>query len=127
MVGKMLRNTKKYHVVCIKSTVKPGTTSGIVKETILKNTKKIYGKDWGLVMNPEFLAEGTAVNDFMFPDRIIIGSEDKKSISYIKNLYRKFTKSETMVVSLETAEMIKYTSNSFLATAISFSNEIANL
>ena len=78
-------------------------------------------------MNPEFLAEGSAVKDFMNPDRIVIGSNNESTTKMMQNLYSHFEEVEIINTSLSTAEMIKYASNSFLASVISYSNEIANL
>ena len=110
----------------MKSTVLPRTTEDIVLPILEKYSRKKAGKDFGLGMNPEFLREGIAINDFLNPDRIVIGYYDNKSRDYLKKLYDVFScpKVET---SLSAAEMIKYTSNSFLSTKISFANEIGNI
>ena len=81
------------------------------------------------VSNPEFLREGSAVNDFMIPDRLVIGYRSTKAFDLIKNIYRPLFINETPIIdtSVETAEMIKYASNAFLALKISYINEIANL
>ena len=119
------KNIKKYCVVVTKSTVPVGTS---------KEIKRIIGKLvsedlFDIVSNPEFLREGSAIDDFMRPDRVVIGSENSKSEKIMKELYRPLYLRETPLVStsIETAEIIKYASNSFLATKITFINEIANL
>lgn len=117
---------KTYHVVVVKSTVVPGTTENIVKPIIEKISGKICKKDFGLVMNPEFLREGIALDDFLKPDRIVIGSIDKKSGDIVEDLYKDFN-SKIFRTDIKTAEMIKYASNAFLATKISFINEIGNI
>jgi UDPglucose 6-dehydrogenase len=126
-VGHALAEKSSYHVVVVKSTVIPGTTDSLVRESLEKGSGKLVGTDIGLGMNPEFLTEGTAVQDFMFPDRIVIGGSDKRSRDRIAEVYAGFESVEKIETNCKTAEMIKYTSNSVLATMISFSNEIASL
>ena len=126
-VAQVLKFAADYHVVCIKSTVIPGTTENIVADIIENESNRKIGKDVGLCMNPEFLREGTAISDFMNPDRIIIGANDNKAAEYVKNIYSKFKNVEKIITTPSTAEMIKYASNAFLATVISYSNEIANI
>ncbi|MEA4962023.1 UDP-glucose dehydrogenase family protein [Lutispora sp.] len=123
-VGAILKNKKDYHVVCVKSTVVPTTTDTIVLPILKQASGKELG-DFGLVMNPEFLKEGEAVQDFLNPDRIIIGAIDEKSYEVFKNIYQYHFDAPIIKVNPRTAEMIKYASNSLLATLISFSNEIA--
>ena len=125
VADEIAKNIKKYCVVVTKSTVPVGTS---------KEIKKIIGKLvpedlFDVVSNPEFLREGSAIDDFMRPDRVVIGSENSKSEKIMKDLYRPLYLRETPIVStsIETAEIIKYASNSFLATKITFINEIADL
>ncbi len=115
------KNLKKYAVIIIKSTVPPKTCRRI-KDVI----KKYSDAPFDLVSNPEFLREGSAVLDFMKPDRIIIGAESEKAKKIIKELYSPL-KSPLVYTNFESSEMIKYASNTFLATKISFINEIANV
>ena len=119
------KNLNKYCIVVTKSTVPLGTTKE-VKNII---SKKIDKKDFDVVSNPEFLREGSAINDFMRPDRVVIGCENKKSEDIMKQLYRPLYLLETPIVSttIESSEIIKYASNSFLATKISFINQVADL
>ena len=119
------KNIKKYCVVVTKSTVPVGTSKEIKK--IIK--KNIPIDNFDIVSNPEFLREGSAIDDFMRPDRVVIGTENIKSEKIMKELYRPLYLRETPVVStsIETAEIIKYASNSFLATKIGFINEVADL
>lgn len=124
-IGKILAEKNSYNVVVVKSTVLPGTTEGIIIPLLEKNSKKKFGKDFGVVMNPEFLREGVALEDFLKPDRIVIGSIDKRSGDLIEKLYSGFSK--ILRTNLKTAEMIKYVSNAFLATKVSFINEIGNI
>ena len=118
-------NISNYSVIVTKSTVPVGTTRKI-KEIILE---QISQDQFDVVANPEFLREGSAINDFMRPDRVVIGVDSKKSEQIIKEIYRPLYLLDTPIVStsIETAEIIKYASNSFLATKISFINEIADL
>jgi UDPglucose 6-dehydrogenase len=124
-IGKALKN-KQYHVVVVKSTVVPGTTEHSVIPLLEKHSGKKCGEDFGVAMNPEFLREGKAIDDFLNPDRIIIGGIDEKSIAILHELYKDF-KCPIMKTDLKTAEMIKYATNSFLVTKISFINEIGNI
>ncbi|MBN1245724.1 UDP-glucose/GDP-mannose dehydrogenase family protein [Candidatus Bathyarchaeota archaeon] len=129
-VGKALNKKDAYHVVVIKSTVVPGTTQDIVKPILEKESKKKCGSGFGLCMNPEFLRQGSAFEDTMHADRLVIGEYDKKSGDALESLYEEFygkNMPPTVHTSLSTAELIKYASNSLLATKISFINMIANL
>jgi len=118
-------NINKYCVIVTKSTVPVGTTKKIKKII----AKKISEKNFDVVSNPEFLREGSAINDFMRPDRVVIGCENKKSEDIMKELYRPLYLIETPIISttIESSEIIKYASNSFLATKISFINQVADL
>lgn len=115
-----------YKVVVLKSTAPVGTTK-IVKEVIKRSLKKDV--DFGVVSNPEFLREGSALEDFMNPDRVVMGSDSQEAVSILRDLYRSVYMNETpfIITNAETAELIKYASNAFLATKISFVNEVANL
>ena len=126
-IGIALKEKKAYHVIVVKSTVTPGTTDGIVLPILERYSGKKAGIDFGVGMNPEFLREGCAVNDFMNPDRIVIGGIDKRTIGKILKLYKVFNGTDISTTNNKTAEMIKYVANSLLATLISFSNEIANI
>lgn len=125
-IATILKNKKTWHLVVVKSTVVPGTTQQIVFPLLEQHTGKKIGTDIGLAMNPEFLKEGVAIQDFLQPDRIIIGFTDEKSRTTLRELYKTFT-CPIVEASLSAAEMIKYASNAFLATKISFINEIGNL
>jgi UDPglucose 6-dehydrogenase len=126
-LGRVLRDKHDYHVVVIKSTVIPGTTGNVVKPILERTSGKVVGVDFGLCMNPEFLTEGRAVEDFMKPDRLIIGGVDERSIEVIQQLYAPLQRVPTLCTNLATAEMIKYASNVLLATTISLANELANV
>lgn len=123
------KHMDRYKVIINKSTVPVGTGQKVkeVISSILENRNIELGFD--VVSNPEFLREGAAVNDFIFPDRIVIGADSKTAADIVSDIYREQVDSNTpvLVTNIETAEMIKYASNAFLATKISFVNEMANL
>ena len=118
----ILKFSKKKKIVITKSTVPVGTGDAI--EKILKNKKKFT-----VISNPEFLREGEAIRDFRYPDRIIIGSNEKNSFKIMKKLYQPLINkgAKYFTTNRRGAELIKYASNAFLATKITFINEIANL
>lgn len=124
-LGKALKDKKDYHVIVVKSTVVPETTEKVVLPLIEKYSGKCSG-DFGIAMNPEFLREGKAIYDFMHPDKIVVGSTDKRSGDIVASLYNGLN-CEVTRTNPRTAEMIKYVNNAFLATKISFSNEIGNI
>ena len=129
-LGQALRNKRGHHLLVVKSTVIPGTTNATVRPVLEQSSGKTVGPSLGLCANPEFLKEGTAINDALHPDKIIIGSNDKKSANQLTRLYRQFYGSKlppVIVTSPETAELVKYASNAFLATKVSFINTIANI
>ena len=129
-IGKALKNKEDFHVVTVKSTVIPGTTSNVVLPILEKESMKKCGKDFGLCMNPEFLRQGSAFQDTINTDRIVIGSQDKLSGDVLEELYRDFYSKQIPPIirtTLSTAELIKYASNAMLATKISFINTIANI
>ena len=125
-IGKALAKKDAYHTVVVKSTVIPGTTEDIVLPALEKSSGKKAGHDFGVAMNPEFLKEGKAIEDFMNPDRVVIGGMDDESKKMVGRLYNGFD-CPVMMTDTKTAEMIKYASNAFLATKISFINEIGNM
>lgn len=119
-------NLNSYKVVCTKSTVPIGTG----KEIISQIGKKVKDNNlFDYVSNPEFLREGSAVKDFLWPDRVVIGTDNQNAYQIMCDIYRPLyiNKNPMSQTSIETAEMIKYASNSFLALKISYINEIANL
>jgi UDPglucose 6-dehydrogenase len=126
-IGAALRDKDSYHVVVVKSTVVPGTTEDVVLPIVENASGKKAGSDFGIGMNPEFLREGMAVQDFLHPDRIVLGGVDERSLDHLESLYSVFEGVDIIRTNPRTAEMIKYTANSLLATMISFSNEIGNL
>src|SRR5436305_915228 len=120
------RALNSYKVIVTKSTVPVGA-AGYIKRIIDENKRSSCR--YSVASNPEFLREGAAINDFLRPDRVVIGCNDEEAIEILKDLYRPLYLIETpfVVTNPESAEMIKYASNAFLATKISFINEIANL
>ena len=115
-----------YKVIVTKSTVPVGTCKKLKK--LIREHQQVEAP-FSVVSNPEFLREGAAINDFMRPDRIVLGADDEEAITIMRELYRPLYLIETpfIITSLEGAELIKYAANAFLATKISFINEIANL
>jgi UDPglucose 6-dehydrogenase len=118
------RHMKSYKVIATKSTVPVGTADKI-RETV----KPLAKTEFAVVSNPEFLKEGAAVEDFMRPDRIIVGAEDPRAIALLRQLYAPFQRNRDriIVMSVRSAELTKYAANAMLATRISFMNELANL
>jgi UDPglucose 6-dehydrogenase len=119
------RHMNGYKVIVTKSTVPVGTGERL-RRLIREHQQRF---DFGIVSNPEFLREGAAIDDFMRPNRVVIGSRDEAAVAIMRDLYRPLYLIETPVVitSLEAAELTKYAANAFLATKISFINEVANL
>jgi len=121
-IGKFI---KSFKIIVTKSTV-PVTTGDKIEKILLKNAKR---KNFSVISNPEFLREGDAINDFFFPDRIVIGTSDKRTNKLMHSLYAPLLSKGAKYVnsSRRGAELIKYASNAFLATKITFINELANL
>jgi len=126
-IGAALRVKSGYHVVVVKSTVVPGSTASVVLPVLEEASGKRAGADFGVVVNPEFLTEGQAIRDFMEPDRIVLGTIDSRAVRVLDDVYAFFRGVPTIHTNLSTAEMIKFASNTLLATTMSFSNEIANI
>ncbi len=125
-VGEGMRAASRYQVIAVKSTVIPGTTEGVVRPALEKASGKAAGQHFGLCVNPEFLREGSALEDATKPDRIVIGALDSRSARALRAVYRG-QRSPRLATDLRTSEMIKYATNAFLATKVSFANELANL
>ena len=119
------KSINKFKIIITKSTV-PVTTGDEIEKILSKKVKK---NKFSVVSNPEFLREGEAIRDFIYPDRVVIGSNDKKSKMILKNLYAPLISKGAKFISTNrrAAELIKYAANAFLATKITFINEIANL
>ncbi len=129
-IKEVARQTAKtmdgYKVIVTKSTVPVGT--GKMIADIVKKHQNVK-TNFDIASNPEFLREGSAIEDFLRPNRVVIGASSEQATAILKDLYRPLYLIETpfLITNVETAEMIKYASNAFLATKISFINEIANL
>ncbi len=129
-IGTAIRDEQDYRLVVVKSTVTPGTTSSTVKPILEETSGKKAGVKLGLCANPEFLREGSAIQDALHPDKLVIGAVDKESGSRLAKLYRAFylrRPPPTILTTPDTAELIKYSSNAFLAAKVSYINTIANI
>ncbi len=124
-IAEVLKEKEDYCVICVKSTVTPGTTEEVVIPILEKSGRRI-GTDFGVCLNPEFLSEAKAVRDFLNPARVIIGEYDERSGDMLLNLHKNLDV-PVLRTDLRIAEMIKLASNAFLATKISFINEIGNI
>ena len=130
-IGEALKKKDKYHLVVVRSTVVPGTTRNLVGKIVSEVSGKRPGKDYGLCMQPEFLAEGRSIEDTLHPDRIIIGEFDEKSGAMLQEFYEYFygdhlKNCPILRMNLESAELVKYGNNCLLSTKISYANEFAN-
>jgi GDP-mannose 6-dehydrogenase len=125
-IGTALRDKNEYHVVVVRSTVLPGTTHEVVIPTLEKASAKKYGTGFGVTVNPEFLREGTAINDFHNPPLTLVGHNYKSDAQPTEALYSKVN-APLVHTSIRTAEMIKYASNTWHALKVTFANEIGNL
>lgn len=123
-IGRALPATAPGHVVCVKSTVVPGSTDGLVAEALARGAGRPDAA--GLAMNPEFLREGSAMADFMAPDRIVVGADSPAAADAIAALYAGF-EAPLLRTSLRDAEAIKYATNALLALMVSYSNELAGI
>jgi len=130
-IGEALKKKDTYHLVVVRSTVVPGTTRNLVSKIINEVSGKEPGKDYGLCMQPDFLAEGRSIEDTLYPDRIIIGEFDEKSGKMLQEFYEYFygdhlENCPILRMNLESAELVKYRNNCLLSTKISYANEFAN-
>jgi len=126
IIGNTLRDKNDYHTVVTRSTIIPGTTTDIIIPILEKHSGKSSRGEFGVAYNPEFMQEGKAITAFFKPDRIIIGQSEHTTGDKVEEIYRNIT-APVFRTSISTAEMIKYASNAFLATKISFINDIANI
>lgn len=129
-VAKQIGQLMKHSLIIVnKSTVPVGTGDKVRKTIKNELDKRSLTIDFDVVSNPEFLKEGDAINDFMKPDRVVIGANSNKTIAVMRELYSPFVQSSSQIISMDvqSAEMTKYAANAMLATKISFMNEIANI
>jgi UDPglucose 6-dehydrogenase len=122
-IGEALRDNEGFHVVAVRSTVPPGTCE-MVTEILETESGKKSGVDFAVISNPEFLREGSAIHDFLHPDRIVVGSDNQEAAVRVAALYEK-TGAPVVVTDPASAETIKYAANAFLATKISYINAVA--
>ena len=127
-IGKLLSKTQHKPIIIIKSTVIPGTTRDVILSILQRVSGKKVGKDFGLVTNPEFLRETMAVHDTLYPHVIVLGGDNNSFLKKVKRFYYNLHHNVPIVLTnYGTAEIIKYANNSFLATKISFINQIASI
>lgn len=124
-IGRGIALKKEKHIIVVRSTVLPGTNKKI-SEIIAETSKKKEGKDYAVVSNPEFLREGTAIEDYYNPAYTLIGSSDKYAITKMKEIYKEI-EAPIIVSDIECAEIIKYVNNSYHALKITFANEVGNI
>ncbi len=124
-VGSALKKTTGYRLIVVKSTVVPGTTSDIVGPIIWQRSGR-SPRRVGIAANPEFLAEGAVVHDALFPYRVVLGTDDPRSLAWLEKAYRPF-RAPVFSLTPTGAELVKYSANSFLALKVSFANEISRL
>ena len=127
-IGESLKKNKKKPIIFVKSTVTPGTMKKIILPILEKKSNKKAGKDFGLISNPEFLQESSAIKDTKFPHVVVLGGYQTKFMKKAKIFFMKLHPNVPIIITNhQTAEMIKYANNSFLATKISFINQLSNI
>ena len=125
-IGRFLRGAKKYHVVAVRSTVPPGTTEKLVIPALEKTSGRKAGVDFGVCFHPEFLREGSSIQDFFNPPKTVLGTNDSRTARRMARLW-KGVKAPVFVTSFRAAEILKYADNTFHALKVSFANEIGSL
>jgi GDP-mannose 6-dehydrogenase len=125
-IGSALREKRSGHIVVVRSTVLPGTVGTVLVPILESQSGRKAGRDFGVCVNPEFMREGTSISDFYSPPFTLIGTQDNEVAAAVSELYSGVI-TPVMVVSLNTAEMIKYACNAFHALKVGFANEIGNL
>jgi GDP-mannose 6-dehydrogenase len=125
-IGAALRTKQERHVVVIRSTMLPGTIQNVVVPTLEKTSGKKAGADFGICINPEFLREGTSLQDFYAPPFTLIGADDEQTVATVSALYANID-APLFQTDVKTAEMIKYVCNTFHALKVSFANEVGNI
>jgi UDPglucose 6-dehydrogenase len=127
-IGKILAKSKKNPIILIKSTIIPGTMKDVILPILEKKSGKKDGREFGLISNPEFLQESSAIHDTKYPHAIVLGGTQTKYMKKMKNFFSNLHPNVPIIITNhQTAEMIKYANNSFLATKISFINQLANI
>ena len=125
-IGGAIAKKNKRHTVAIRSTIPPGTCRSVILPILERASGKKAGRDIGIVLNPEFLREGTAIADFLDPPKTVIGAQDEHSVATVKQLYEDLP-GPFIVTSIELAEFVKYVDNPWHALKVAFANEIGNL
>ena len=125
-IGGLLTERQSYHVVCVRSTVLPGTVQRVVIPLLEQHSGKVAGRDFGVCMNPEFLREGSSINDFHEPPFTLIGELDVRSGETLQALYSQ-VQAPVIRTSLGIAEMVKYVGNAYHGLKVTFANEIGNI
>ena len=125
-IGQALREKDSYHTVVLRSTILPGTSESLVIPTLEASSGKLAGRDFAVCVNPEFLREGCAVEDFFHPPFVILGASDPTHLKPLRDLYE-WAPATIFETSLAAAEMVKYVCNAFHAVKVSFANEIGTL
>ena len=127
-IGQIIRKSKKSPIIFIKSTVVPGTAENVILPILEKKSGKKANRDFGIISNPEFLQESNAIRDTKYPHAIVLGGKQSKYMKKAKMFFSKMHPNVPIVITnFQTAEMIKYANNSFLATKISFINQLSNI
>ena len=129
-LGETLADKSDWHTVIVKSTVVPGSTEDVITPILEEASAKTAGEEFGVGMNPEFLREGTAVVDFLNPDKVVLGADDDRALADMHEVFDPLierTQSPVVETNTRTAEMIKYANNSFLAAKVSLINDIGNI
>src|SRR5437773_482679 len=125
-IGELLRNANGFHVVVVRSTVLPGTVNDVVRPLLEQESGKKDGKDFGVCMNPEFMRETTAIQDFYHPPFTIIGARDDRSFEQVAAMYSSVNVPVERVP-IPVAELVKYTCNALHAVKVFFANEVGKL
>lgn len=125
-IGRSLRDRGKFHVVAVRSTVPPGTTEGLVIPTLARVSRKKPGRDFGVCFHPEFLREGSSIDDFFHPPKTVLGTGDPRTTRRLIGLWKP-VKAPVFVTPFKSAEILKYADNTFHALKVCFANEIGSL